>query len=86
MASGLLYCVVLLAPSSASTYWISGWWFVVLRRTAGPLIRKYLLDNGHRVTVELRPDATLGEKIDAKESERLQVSHRPPATWQGLHG
>ncbi|GAB4815027.1 hypothetical protein N2152v2_002073 [Parachlorella kessleri] len=39
----------------------------------GPLIRQYLLDNGHRVTVELRPDAALGEKIDAKESERLQA-------------
>lgn len=42
-------------------------WFVF----AGPLIRKYLLDNGHRVTVELRPDPALGDAIEAAEQERL---------------
>ena len=43
----------------------------------GPLIRKYLLDNGHRVTVELRPDSSLGDKIEQTEQERLQVRARP---------
>lgn len=37
----------------------------------GPLIRKYLLDNTHRVTVELRPDATLGEAIEKEEEQVL---------------
>lgn len=42
-----------------------------LTHSAGPLIRKYLLDNGHRVTVELRPDASLGDAIEADEQQRL---------------
>ena len=48
----------------------------------GPLIRKYLLDNGHRVTVELRPDSSLGDKIEQTEQERLQVRPRPAALLQ----
>jgi Zn-dependent M16 (insulinase) family peptidase len=40
----------------------------------GPLIRKYLLDNGHRVTVELRPDASLGDAIEADEQQRLAAA------------
>jgi Zn-dependent M16 (insulinase) family peptidase len=37
-----------------------------------PLIRKYLLDNSHRATVELNPDESLGKKMDAAEKERLE--------------
>lgn len=40
----------------------------------GPLIRKYLLDNGHRVTVELRPDASLGDAIESDEQKRLAAA------------
>ena len=40
----------------------------------GPLIRAFLLENKHRVTVELRPDATLSEKIEAEEITRLESS------------
>ncbi|KAL4856502.1 Presequence protease 1 [Chlorella vulgaris] len=39
----------------------------------GPLIRRYLLDNPHRVTVELRPDPKLGEEIEAGEQQRLEA-------------
>lgn len=39
----------------------------------GPLIRHFLLDNKHRVTVELRPDASLGEEIEAEEVSRLEA-------------
>ena len=39
----------------------------------GPLIRHFLLDNKHRVTVELRPDARLGEEIEAEEVSRLDA-------------
>ena len=39
---------------------------------AGPLIRKYLLENTHRVTVELRPDVQLAAEIDAAEQARLE--------------
>ena len=42
------------------------------RPPAGPLIRKFLLANGHRVTVELRPDPALGDAIEATEQQRLQ--------------
>lgn len=38
----------------------------------GPLIRRYLLDNSHRVTVELRPDNALGQQIEKEEEERLK--------------
>jgi len=34
-----------------------------------PLIRQYLLDNPHRVTVELRPDAALGAAAEAAERD-----------------
>ena len=36
-----------------------------------PLIKQYLLDNKHRVTVELQPDATLGKKMEDEEQEKL---------------
>lgn len=39
----------------------------------GPLIRRYLLDNQHRVTVELRPDASLSEQIEKTEQGKLQA-------------
>ncbi|MHB8766788.1 MAG: insulinase family protein, partial [Deferrisomatales bacterium] len=35
------------------------------------LIRRWLLDNPHRVTVTLRPDPELGERQEAEEAERL---------------
>lgn len=38
----------------------------------GPLIEKYLLQNTHRVTVELKPDASLAEEIEKNEQERLE--------------
>ena len=38
----------------------------------GPLIRQYLLDNSHRVTVELRPDDKLGENTEKQERDRLE--------------
>ncbi|KFM23321.1 Presequence protease 2, chloroplastic/mitochondrial [Auxenochlorella protothecoides] len=37
----------------------------------GPLIRKYLLDNPHRVSVRLVPDEKLGEEREAREREAL---------------
>lgn len=53
---------------------------------AGPLIRKYLLDNGHRVTVELRPDASLGDAIEADEQQRLAAAREAmgPADLEGV--
>jgi Zn-dependent M16 (insulinase) family peptidase len=36
-----------------------------------PLLKKYLLDNTHRVTVEVRPDPELGGKIESEEAARL---------------
>lgn len=38
----------------------------------GDLLRKYILNNNHRVTVVTLPDAKLGEQIEAKEKQRLQ--------------
>ncbi|PSC73335.1 presequence protease chloroplastic mitochondrial-like [Micractinium conductrix] len=40
----------------------------------GPLIRKFLLDNTHRVTVELRPDAKLSDEIESAEAAALQAA------------
>jgi presequence protease len=40
----------------------------------GPLIRRYLLDNQHRVTVKLLPDASLGAKIEAAEKARVDAA------------
>ena len=37
----------------------------------GPLIRKYLLDNRHRVSVEMLPDTGLAAQRAAAERERL---------------
>ena len=39
----------------------------------GPLIRRYLLQNTHKVTVELLPDAKLGAKVEQDEKARLKV-------------
>lgn len=41
-----------------------------------PLIRKYLLDNAHRVTVVLEPDTTLAAAQDAAEKARLDAAKR----------
>lgn len=40
----------------------------------GPLIRKYLLDNTHRVSVELLPDKGLATQREAVERERLAAA------------
>jgi hypothetical protein len=40
----------------------------------GPLIRKYLLDNKHRVSVEMLPDKGLGAQREAVERERLAAA------------
>lgn len=40
----------------------------------GPLIRRFLLDNGHRVTVKLLPDASLGAEIEAAEKARIDAA------------
>jgi len=40
----------------------------------GPLINRYLLDNPHRVTVTLLPDAGLGGRIEAEEAGRLAAA------------
>jgi Zn-dependent M16 (insulinase) family peptidase len=40
----------------------------------GPLIDRFLLDNPHRVTVELRPDAALGAAQEAAERARLDAA------------
>ena len=37
----------------------------------GPLIRKYLLDNQHRVSVEMLPDKGLAAQREAAERDRL---------------
>ena len=37
----------------------------------GPLIRKYLLDNRHRVSVEMLPDKDLAAQREAAERDRL---------------
>ena len=37
----------------------------------GPLIRKYLLNNQHRVTVEMLPDNKLGAQKEQEEKEKL---------------
>ena len=39
----------------------------------GPLIQRFLLDNNHKVTVELLPDTKLGAIVEADEKKRLQV-------------
>lgn len=38
----------------------------------GPLLRKFLLNNGHRVTVEVLPDASLAAEREASERQKLQ--------------
>jgi len=43
--------------------------------TLSGLIRPYLLDNPHRVTVILEPDADLARRQDAAEAERLAAAH-----------
>ena len=39
----------------------------------GPLLRKYLLNNTHRVTVELLPDAKLGAEQEQAEKDKLKA-------------
>lgn len=39
----------------------------------GPLIQRFLLDNNHKVTVELLPDSKLGAIVEADEKKRLEV-------------
>lgn len=41
------------------------------KETFGPLIKKYLLSNNHRVTVNLLPDSALGAKVEGAEKGRL---------------
>jgi len=38
-----------------------------------PLIQNYLLDNPHRVTLELQPDVGLGEKQETEEKDTLKA-------------
>ena len=40
----------------------------------GPLIRQYILNNSHRVTVVLQPDAKLGQVTEDKEKARLEAT------------
>ncbi len=49
-----------------------------------PLIRKYLLDNNHRITVELNPDETVGKELEAKEKERLEKERQALESAGGL--
>lgn len=49
-----------------------------------PLIRKYLLDNNHRVTVELNPDESIGKELEAKEKERLEKERQALESAGGL--
>lgn len=39
----------------------------------GPLLRKFFLNNNHRVTVELLPDSKLGSEKEQAEKERLKA-------------
>lgn len=41
------------------------------RAVFAPLLRRFLLENTHRVSVELEPDAGLGEEVEQEEAERL---------------
>ena len=41
-----------------------------------PLLRKFLLDNKHRVSVVLRPDASLGAEQEAAEQARVDAAAR----------
>lgn len=49
----------------------------------GPLLRKYLLNNNHRVTVELLPDPKLGSEKEEAEKERLKA-HQAKLTQDDL--
>ena len=40
----------------------------------GPLIRRYLLENRHRVSVEMLPDADLAAQREAAERDRLAAA------------
>lgn len=39
----------------------------------GPLIKKYILENQHRVVVHLLPDSELSHKMEAEEKERIEA-------------
>lgn len=38
-----------------------------------PLLRKYLIENPHKVTLEMQPDANLGDEMEGREQERLDA-------------
>ncbi|KAK9810180.1 hypothetical protein WJX72_006221 [[Myrmecia] bisecta] len=42
----------------------------------GPLIRKYLLENTHRVTVEMLPDSELAQQQEAEEKAKLAARQK----------
>ena len=46
---------------------------VTLTGRAGPLLGDYMLDNTHRVSLELLPDSQLAAQQAAAEAARLQV-------------
>lgn len=39
----------------------------------GSLIRKYILDNKHRVSITLMPDPALGQKVESEEKARIEA-------------
>lgn len=57
---------------------------ITSRGCAGPLVRKYLLQNPHRVTVELRPDSEVRSRAGERRSlgnlflvdREMRLSHR----------
>ena len=54
----------------------------------GPLLRKFLLNNSHRVTVELLPDSKLGAEQEQSEKAKLktyQESLSPDAIEATIH-
>ena len=50
-----------------------------------PLIRKFLIDNNHRVTVELNPDERLGKELEDAEKARLE-RERQTIGEEGISG
>jgi Zn-dependent M16 (insulinase) family peptidase len=42
-----------------------------VKAVLSPLIQKYILDNPHRVTIELQPDSEKGKADEAEEQDRL---------------
>ncbi len=48
----------------------------------GPMIHKYILNNQHRVTVTLLPDAELGQKMEADEKAKIEAFRKTLSTDQ----